>query len=148
MKPMKKLSPDFKIEEFVRKEDADICSRSCPDYISRIKNKLVDPVFGPLRKKLASKIIITSGFRTALHNSSIGGKPHSHHLFHADRCAADFTAQNIASAWEWLEEHQNRFCYAYWDKERNFIHISALTATDDRVGKMWVIDGKGENKNG
>lgn len=137
---MNQLSKNFDIREFVKETDSELCSRVCTDNITRIRKKLVDPVLQPMRTALALPIRITSGFRSPEHNKQIGGKPHSHHLFNADRCAADFTLQDMPSAWSWLEEHRERFCYAYWDKGRNFIHLSGLTKTDDRVGRMWIIE--------
>ena len=139
---MSKISKNFRIEEFIKPAEMELCKRTCPDYKTRIRKKIINPMLQPLRTAISLPIIITSGFRSAEHNFQTGGNPHSHHLFHADRCAADFTTGDMPAAWQWLEAHRERFCYAYWDKERNFIHLSALTATDDRIGKMWVLNEK------
>lgn len=139
---MSELSKNFSIREFITDEDMQLCRRICPDYKTRIRKKLVGPILQPLRTSLGLLIRITSGFRSPEHNNRIGGKPHSYHLFNADRCAADFTIKDMSPAWHWLELHRERFCYTYWDKERNFIHLSGLTKTDDRVGIMWIIEKK------
>jgi hypothetical protein len=139
---MSGLSKNFGIGEFIRVGDMQLCRQICPDYKTRICKILVVPVLQPLRAILGSPVRITSGFRSPEHNNRIGGNPYSHHLFNADRCAADFTTEDMPEAWRWLELHKERFCYVYWDKERNFIHLSGLTKTDDRVGIMWVIEKK------
>lgn len=132
---MEKLSKNFRTEEFFY---------LLPDMnklrpiIDRIKTILVNPILQPLRDFLGEIIIVTSGFRDPEYNRLIGGAEHSHHLYEADRCAVDITTVNLEEAWLWLKAHCGLFCYAYWDKRKNFIHISGLTSTDRRIGKMWI----------
>ena len=106
--------------------------------------KLVRPILQPLRDELDVPIIITSGYRCYEHNKWVGGVENSHHLFEAGRSAVDFTTVDMSGAWKWLKARCGLFCYAYWQKEKNFIHVSGRTKTDNRVGQMWTL-GEEEN---
>ena len=132
---MVKLSKNFRLEEFFYVLP-DVDKRE--SIINRIKTSLVNPILQPLRDFLDEIIIVTSGFRDPEYNRLVGGAEHSHHLCEADRCAVDITTDKLKDAWMWLKAHCGLFCYAYWDKRKNFIHISGLTSTDRRIGKMWI----------
>jgi hypothetical protein len=135
----RKISANFAVSEFFIKEPPE---HATEDRICRIRTKLVMPILQPLRDELGVPIIITSGYRNPEHNREVGGQPDSHHLMLEDKCAADITCADMPRAWALLKTYVRVFCYAYWQREKNFIHISGLTANDwlNRVGEMWVDD--------
>jgi hypothetical protein len=52
-------------------------------------------VLEPLRRKVDSPIVITSGKRTVELNQAVAGHPHSHHLFRADHGACDIVIPGV-----------------------------------------------------
>ena len=147
------LSKNFKRSEFITDADFRILSKErSAEILTRIKDNLI-PILQDLRDYFTSnvlhvkmKIRINCAFRNPEHNAEVGGKPFSHHLFHHDQSACDFTCEDMPSAWLWLKINRKRFCYAYWDKKKNFIHLSGLTKTDHlgRIGAMWIFEN-GDN---
>ena len=129
------LSKNFSVKEFfVGESEFDITG----ERIERIVSRLVVPILQPMRDELGVPIYITSGFRSPDYNAQVGGAANSHHLMQADRSAVDFFTKKIDEAWSWLKSASGLYCYSYWDKEKFFIHLSGLTGTDIRVGKMWI----------
>lgn len=142
------ISKNFNFYEFFT-EGADVQSRAVlhtPNIYSRIRDKLVLKILQPMRDEIGLPVKITCGYRSDAFNASLeDASPSSHHLFRGDKAACDVTCANVQSIYDWLLEHRDRFCYAYWNKKKNFIHISALTNADSRVGRMWrIIDSKNE----
>ena len=140
------LSKNFRLAEFITAADLRTYAGERIRAIrDRIKEKLI-PVLQDMRDFLKIEIRINCAFRNPEHNAEVGGKPFSHHLFHHDQSACDFNCEDMPSAWLWLKINRKRFCYAYWDKKKNFIHLSGLTKTDHlgRIGAMWIFEN-GEN---
>lgn len=125
----------FKVSEFFKKEPPETAT---PERVERIREKLF-PILRDLRFALNAPVKITSCYRSPEHNAQIGGKEGSHHLFEADRCAVDFTTEDLDAAWLWIRAHCGLFCYSYVDWNRNFIHVSSRTKTDPRVGQTWEL---------
>ena len=140
------LSKNFRLAEFITAADLRTYAGERIRAIrDRIKEKLI-PVLQDMRDFLKIEIRINCAFRNPEHNAEVGGKPFSHHLFHHDQSACDFTCEDMPAAWLWLKSNRKRFCYAYWDKKKNFIHLSGLTKTDHlgRIGAMWIFEN-GDN---
>jgi hypothetical protein len=89
---------------------------------------LVLYVLQPLRDYLDKPIIILSGKRSPELNTAIGGHPNSDHLYKPERksIACDFTTEDLAKAYSYLDDHRNLFKMAYMDTAQNFIHLSGL----------------------
>lgn len=136
------LSKSFRLSEFISSGDIKTLSNERKKEIEeRIRKKLI-PILQPMRDFLGLKIRITSGHRNPEHNNAAGGKHNSHHLYNADQCACDITCENLPAVWLWLKSNRKQFCYAYWNRERKFIHISGLTDYDSlhRIGAMWIYE--------
>ena len=140
------LSKKFKRSDFI----SDLDCKSMPEkrskeIIDRAKTKLL-PILQELRDFLGDWVKVNCSYRNEQNNAEVGGEKLSHHRYFQDKCAVDFTCKNISAAWLWLKSNRKRFCYAYWDKKKNFIHLSGLTKTDHlgRIGAMWVFEN-GEN---
>jgi|GEM_PF-5091945 len=136
---MGNLSENFDLIEFFVNEPPCNIEEMAPKLWPRIRKNLVNAFLQPLRDYLNEPIIVTSGYRNSSRNRLIGGKPHSHHLFEADRSAVDFYTENMTEAWSWLKDHPQSFAYAYWNTGDNYIHVSGITKTDKRTGVTWIV---------
>ena len=92
------LTEHFKSEEFM-------VSRDFPELAAAREISAIEwerirffcaGVLEPLRLRLGSSIRITSGVRSLLLNSAVGGHARSHHLFQDDHGACDIVVSGIA----------------------------------------------------
>ncbi len=88
------LSPHFELSELVVSDIAarrGITNDPTPQVIENLR-RLCQTVLEPLRMKLGSPVVITSGYRCAALNSAVGGSANSHHV---QGRAADITAPGM-----------------------------------------------------
>jgi len=71
------LSPHFRLKEFLHNGSLDEVDQGIISALKRLAHELET-----IRHQLGDRaIIITSGFRTKMHNLAIGGAPKSQHLY-------------------------------------------------------------------
>lgn len=146
-----KLGKNFTLDEMVRSQVAarhGIDNTPSDEVIENLQN-LVNNVLQPLRNKVRTPIIVTSGFRCRRLNSIIKGAENSQHMLGE---AADFVVSNLsppdlAGVFRWIIKHSDLpydqviFEFGEW------IHIShvrgnrrqALEARRDPTGRLYYI---------
>lgn len=84
-----RLSKNFELEEFLVSQTAERhgIDMTPPDEVVENLARLCRKVLQPLRDRLASPVMVSSGYRPELLNRLIGGSPRSAHI---DGRAADF----------------------------------------------------------
>ena len=82
-----KLTENFSLDEFASKDGSPFPDNIIPNIQRLAENLQV------IRDEIGRPITINSGYRSLLHNLSIGGKPNSKHL---DGIAADFVIEGIS----------------------------------------------------
>ena len=122
---------NFKLSEFFVSSTADkngVKNEPSSDAratIERNINLLVDNVLDPIRDKLCTPVIITSGYRCPQVNKLVGGANNSQHM---SGCAADFHIQGFTpqmmyevflSIFNTLE-----FDQLIYYRSKNIIHVS------------------------
>ena len=122
---------NFKLSEFFASSTADkngIKNEPSLDEkatVERNINSLVDNVLDPIRDKLCTPIIITSGYRCSQVNKLVGGANNSQHM---SGCAADFhikgftylmMRQVFLNIYDTME-----FDQLIYYRSKNIIHIS------------------------
>lgn len=137
------LSANFKRSEFLTDYDyLMLGAKKAKDIIGRVATKLI-PLLQRLRDFIG-RVDIHCGYRNEEHNKEVGGKQFSHHRYFNDTSACDFHCADMQKGWDWFKQHRSEFCYCYWDKDKNFFHLSGLTEKDPRIGAMWIVV-KGKN---
>ena len=88
-------------------------------------NLLVDNVLDPIRDKVRTQVIITSGYRCSQVNKLVGGVSNSQHI---SGCAADFYVKGFT-----YEKMYDLYLYIFntlefdqliYYRSKNFIHVS------------------------
>lgn len=122
---------NFKLSEFFASSTADengIKNEPSSDEkasVERNINLLVDNVLDPIRDKLCTQVIITSGYRCPQVNKLVGGVYNSQHM---SGCAADFHVKGFT---------RSMMCNVFFDiyytidfdqliyyRNKNIIHVS------------------------
>lgn len=122
---------NFKLSEFFASSTADkngIKNEPSLDEkatVERNINSLIDNVLNPIRGKLCTPVIITSGYRCPQVNKLVGGANNSQHM---SGCAADFHVKGFTRSMM-----RNVFLYIYdnmdfdqliYYRTKNIIHVS------------------------
>lgn len=122
-----KLTTNFTLNELtysVTAESNRIDNRPSVQVISNLK-ALCENVLQPLRNALGCPIIITSGFRCALLNKRIGGRPNSQHL---TGHAADFIVprKNLKEVFNFIRDNlpYDQLLYEYAKDGLKWVHVS------------------------
>ncbi len=115
----------FKLSEFTHSDTARVLSlRNVPTdaQIENIK-RLCAVVLDPLRKYVGVPVIITSGYRSELLNTAVGGTRRSKHMF---GLAADIKCSQTTKALAFLEDMREKGILKelIYYRERNFIHCA------------------------
>lgn len=119
------LSEHFHLSEFVRSQTADamgINNVPPPEAIRRL-HMLCLRILEPIRQRIGSPLIISSGYRCLRVNQAIGGSPTSQHIkgeaadiYTGAMDAADLHSLIIATVPE--------FDQLYLHRKNNFVHVS------------------------
>jgi uncharacterized protein YcbK (DUF882 family) len=122
---MMQLSEHFHLSEFVRSETASAMgwtNNPPPEAVRRL-HMLCLRVLEPIRQRIGSPIVVTSGYRSLKLNMAIGGSTTSQHIkgeaadiYAAGMDAADLHALIIATVPE--------FDQIYLHRKNNFVHVS------------------------
>lgn len=122
---------NYKLSEFFVSSTADkngVKNEPSPDAratIERNINLLVDNVLDPIRDKLCTPVIITSGYRCPQVNKLVGGANNSQHM---SGCAADFHIQGFTPQmmYEVFLSIFNtlKFDQLIYYRSKNIIHVS------------------------
>jgi len=118
-----RLSEHFTTEEFDC-HDGTAVPVHARDDLRALCRELLEPLRGEF-----GRVTIISGYRTPAHNRSVGGAPHSFHVYRRDRrgAAADLKcARGTPADWyRWLDRHGAPGLGRY----------STHTHVDNRVGR-------------
>jgi len=90
MKPTDMLTPHFRLAEFLHGGSMEGVTLDIIENLRLLSQKLE-----AIRELLGKPIVITSGFRTAEHNRSVGGAKFSQHLYGK---AADIVVPGLSPA--------------------------------------------------
>ena len=122
---------NFKLAEFCASSTADkngIKNEPSLDEkatVERNINSLVDNVLNPIRDKLCTPVIITSGYRYKQVNKLVGGANNSQHM---SGCAADFHVKGFTHSmmYEVFVDIFNTMDYdqLIYYRSKNIIHVS------------------------
>jgi len=122
---MMQLSEHFHLSEFVRSETASAmgwANNPPPEAVRRL-HMLCLRVLEPIRQRIGSPIVVTSGYRSLKLNRAIGGSDTSSHIdgqaadiYAAGMDAADLHALIIATVPE--------FDQIYLHRKNNFVHVT------------------------
>ena len=96
----------------------------------------------PLRLHVNCPVIFTSGIRSKeLNDATPGAHWDSDHMCNLKRrsMACDFYCALMSKAWEYIVEHRDDIKMAYWNKDKGFIHVSALDKLGLR-GRLSIIE--------
>lgn len=115
----------FKLSEFTASATAarlHLRNDPNPAQIENIK-RLVQVVLDPLRKYVGVPVVVTSGYRSKLLNTAVGGVSRSKHL---SGCAADIKCSQTTKALAFLQtlKEQGILKELIYYRERNFIHCA------------------------
>lgn len=122
-----KLTTNFTLNELTYSVTAEANRIDNPPSVQVISNlkALCENVLQPLRDALGCPIIVTSGFRCALLNKRIGGRPNSQHL---TGHAADFIVprKNLKEAFNFIRDNlpYDQLLYEYAKDGLKWVHGS------------------------
>jgi hypothetical protein len=138
------LSEHFSAQE-LGVETTDLRIRSLAEFIC-------SDFLEPIREHFNEAVIVHDGYRDSHHNTRVGGKPTSFHLFDGDKCAVDFHVQNVDLfiLFEWLRgESKLRFDKIILEKNKNgvaaCVHLQARKYTTPRLQAFIGDTGDGKN---
>jgi zinc D-Ala-D-Ala carboxypeptidase len=130
-----RISKNFKLSEFTKQNGVDFMLFDI-DSILNISS-LCCNILQPISDKLNYKITVSSGFRTVVHNESVGGADNSQHLVGE---AADIICQNLREVFEFIKTSLifDQLIFEYSKKTKTFwIHVSYKRFG---INRMMVID--------
>lgn len=124
---MVRLSENFGLNEFLYSDTANrlgIDNRPSVLVIDNLKY-LVLNIMQPTRSHFDKPILITSGFRCAMLNKAVGGKPSSQHLMGQ---ACDFIMPNVSPklVFEYIKNNLDfdQLLFEYDNHGNRWIHVS------------------------
>lgn len=103
-----RLSPVFNLQEFESPDTHEV----------KLDSRVFDGI-QHIRFMLGVQVVITSAYRTKLHNKEVGGKYNSKHL---DGKAVDFIIKDVPISQVLTAIEEAGFNYWYYDDKKKFYH--------------------------
>jgi zinc D-Ala-D-Ala carboxypeptidase len=146
------LTTHFSLEEFTRSKTANDngIKNVPPDNTIPAVRFLCESVLEPAREHFGKPMRISSGYRTPVLNSAVGGDDHSHHMWTTFRAAADVSIAGVDTLTlaRWIEANcdvDELICEHYKPDVLNsgWVHVSVRNDGNNHNESL-RIDAAGE----